>query len=181
MRRLLSTGGDVRDLKGLKLAAIGPATADKLKAYYLSADCQPATHTAEGLLEALTKTGRLKGQRFLIPRAAEARDVLPNGLREAGAEVVEVHAYKTVMADPPDADVLARLSQGQVDFVTFASSSTVRNFVTLVGANLPKHVRYASIGPITTQTAKDLGIEISVEAKEITIPGLVRAIVEAVH
>jgi uroporphyrinogen III methyltransferase/synthase len=176
VRRLFAKGQDVRGLAGLRLATIGPATTERLRACCLTVDCEPATHTAEGLLETLLKAADLKGRKFLIPRATEAREALPAGLREAGAEVVEVPAYKTLMAEAPDPDTLALLKQGEIDFVTFTSSSTVRNFVTMVGVALPPRVRFASIGPVTTQTARELGISVAIESKEITIPSLVEAI-----
>lgn len=121
----------------------------------------------------------LEGQRILLPRAAEARTVLPERLEAAGADVDEVSAYRAV---PPDEEELApvgeQLRAGEIDWVTFTASSTVRNFVSLLGTDLGG-ARVAAIGPITAGTARDLGLTVDVVADEYTIPGLVGALVDA--
>jgi uroporphyrinogen III methyltransferase/synthase len=113
----------------------------------------------------------------LLARAAEARDVLPERLREAGADVDEVPAYETLTASPEDVDLGGRLATGDVDWLTFTASSTVRNFVRLVGADAGR-ARVACIGPVTAGTARELGLPVDLVASDYTIPGLVRALAE---
>ncbi|MCB7129038.1 MAG: uroporphyrinogen-III C-methyltransferase [Candidatus Brocadiales bacterium] len=181
-RRLFHLGMDVRELKGVEICAIGPATAGEVRRYCLNVDCQPSKYVAEEVLEELKKRGDLKGKRILMPRADIARSFLPEELKKLGAEAVEVTAYCTVLAETGEKKLLERITAGEVDVVTFTSSSTVRNFVKIIGkenlARLNGKARFASIGPITTGTAEELGLNISKEAKEYTIPGLVKAVEE---
>ena len=181
-RRLFHLGMDVRELKGVEICAIGPATAGEVRRYCLSVDCQPSKYVAEEVLEELKKRGDLKGKKILMPRADIARSFLPEELKKLGAEAVEVTAYRTVLAETGEKKLLERMTAGEVDVVTFTSSSTVRNFVKIIGkenlARLNGKARFASIGPITTGTAEELGLNISKEAKEYTIPGLVKAVEE---
>jgi uroporphyrinogen III methyltransferase / synthase len=168
-------GRDARALATAAVCAIGPATAAALAARGIRADLVPGEFVAEAALEALAAATELKGKRILLPRAAEARAVLPEGLRARGAEVVEVAAYRTVQ-DGAGADAVAeQLKAGEIDLVTFTAGSTVRSFVSLVGTELGG-AKVASIGPVTSAQARELGLEVDVEAREYTIPGLVRAI-----
>lgn len=189
--RLFHLGGDARWLKGVKVCAIGPATAQEIRRYFIRVDCQPSKYVAEEVLEELKRQepGGLRGKRILMPRADIARSFLPEELQKLGAEVVELVAYRTVLAEPvqkiagrQEETLLGKLQKGEVDMVTFTSSSTVRNFVEIVGkeniSRLNGKVCFASIGPITTKTAQELGLKISIEAKEYTIPGLVKAVKE---
>ena len=190
--RLLHLGGDARWLKGVKVCAIGPATAGEVSRYSIKVDCQPSKYVAEEVLEELKRQepGGLKGRRILMPRADIARSFLPQGLQKLGAEVTELVAYRTVLAEPSaqkttgrrGETLLERLKKGEIDVVTFTSSSTVRNFVEIVGKEnligLDGKVCFASIGPITSKTAQELGLKITIEAKEYTIPGLVKAVKE---
>jgi len=172
--RLLASGRDARSLGTVKVAAIGPATANKLAEYGIRADCVPPKYVAESIVEEL---GDVTGQRFLLPRADRARDFLPEALRRRGATVDSVAAYRTV-TEEGRTKLLAVIEQG-IDIVTFTSSSTVESFVEGIGKdNLGrlKGVRCASIGPITTGTARKLGLEIHIEAEVHTIDGLVSAI-----
>lgn len=165
-------------LSELRVAAIGPATADALRQAGVPVEVVPEEYRAERLVDALAGAARLEGRRILLARAEEARDVLPRELREEGARVDEVTAYRTEVANP-DADRMAeRLGQGEIDWLTFTASSTVRNFVRLVGRERGS-ARVAAIGPITAGTAADLGLEADVVAEEYTIPGLVEALVRA--
>lgn len=183
-RRLFDLGGDIRSLKGVKICSIGPATTERIRGFYLNIDCQPPKYVAESVVEELKRIENLKGKRILMPRADIARSYLPDELKKLGADAVEVVAYKTILTTPDDASLLERLRKGDVDIVTFTSSSTVRNFVEVVGkeyiSKLNGRVKFASIGPITTKTAEELGLHVSLEAKEYTIPGLVEAIIESV-
>lgn len=180
--RISDLGGDIRDLKGVKICSIGPATTDRIKGYHVKVDCQPPKYVAESVVEVLKEADELKGKRILMPRADIARSYLPEELQKIGAEVIDIVAYKTVVATNGDSSVLDKLKSGMVDIVTFTSSSTVRNFVKIVGkdnlSTFKEKVQFASIGPITTETAEEMGIDISIKADEYTIPGLVKAIVE---
>jgi uroporphyrinogen III methyltransferase/synthase len=180
--RLLSRGGDIRDLKGVKICAIGSATAEEVRNFHLRVDLVPPKYVAESIVEALLKENAIKEKKFLLPRADIARSLLPDEIRKLGGEAVEVDVYRTVMEDEADQDIIQRLLDGDIDMVTFTSSSTVRNFAQILGGNrlekIKSRTRFASIGPITTQTAKELGISVDTEASQYDIPGLVAMILE---
>jgi uroporphyrinogen III methyltransferase / synthase len=171
---------DVRVLAGVKLAAIGPPTAERLRKAGLRTDLVPERYVAEGLLDAFDAHGGIEGQRFLLPRAEAARPQLVDGLRERGGIVDEVAAYRTHSGDELTVDLLDQLERGEIDLVTFTSSSTVSNFVGALPAErreaILKQVRGASIGPITSDTMREMGIHIAVTASESTIPHLATAI-----
>jgi uroporphyrinogen III methyltransferase / synthase len=167
-------GRDARALAGVTVAAIGPGTAAELERHGIRADVVPERFVAEGLLEALPD---VRGKSVLVARAAEARDVLPDGLRERGASVHVVPLYDTV--PEPLSDDQRRALEGAA-YVTFTSSSTVRFFLDGVGA-LPGGARAVSIGPVTSETLREHGIEPHVEAARHDIDGLVTAIVEDVR
>ena len=172
--RLLGALHDARDLGGVGLAAIGPGTAAVMAAANLVADLVPERYVAEGLLEVFPEPPD-DGGRVLLVRAAEARDILPDGLREAGWEVDVIEAYQTVPAEIADGQ---RDQVATADIATFTSSSTVARFVDAFGlASAPPVV--ACLGPITARTARDLGIEVTVEAEVATVDGLVDALVAA--
>ena len=175
-------GRDVRALAGRRVAAIGPATGDQLKAKGLRPDLMPARFVAEALLEAFDAAQEpVKGKVFLLPRADIAREALADGLRERGATVIEVHAYRTVHEDTFPQELLDRIERDEIDLVTFSSSSTVHNFVAAAPEArreaILKHVRAASIGPVTSATLKEYGIPITVDSEVSTIPGLTEAII----
>lgn len=162
---------DGRDLGRARLAAVGPGTAEALARHHLVADLVPDRHVAEGLLDALVATGR--PGRALLPRAAVARDVLPDGLRAQGWEVDVVDAYRTSAA-VPSADQRGAVAGAHA--ITFTSSSTVTNFVEAFGREAVPPV-VACIGPVTATTARDLGVEPTVTAAVHTVDGLVAALV----
>jgi uroporphyrinogen III methyltransferase / synthase len=178
LRRLEACGRGARDLKGLIIGAIGPATAEEFVKSGVKVDLTPRAYVAEGLLEALGDRG-LQGKAFLIPHAKVARDVVPRVLMEKGGRVEVVEAYETVVPQLPGGE-LQRLLTPPPDVITFTSSSTASNFAKLAGENevaeLLRAVAIASIGPITSQTIRKLGLTVTIEAKESTMPGLVRAI-----
>ena len=179
-QRLDEAGKDARALANAKICAIGSATADALKAHGLVADVIPDRYQAEGIIDALK--GEIKeGTKVLIPRAAEAREILPEALRKAGAEVDVVPAYETAMGDGDAEEIKKELAAGNIAAVTFTSSSTVTNFLKLLGGDtaLLNKVKLGAIGPITAETMKKNGLTVSVEAKEYTIDGLVEALKEA--
>jgi uroporphyrinogen III methyltransferase / synthase len=164
---------DVRQLKGVKIAGIGPKTAEAIASLGIRADMVPGEYRQEGLLAALTKSG-VSGKRILLVRAQEARDVLPQGLKKAGAQVEVVFAYTTGLRSRIAGG--AELLKG-CDLVTFTSSSCVQGFIKAFGKKRPARLKFASIGPVTSQTAKRNGIKISIEAKKYTLEGLTEAIV----
>jgi len=177
---LAEAGRDARTLAGVRLATIGPATTERLSAHGIRADLQPATYTGTALAEALTEAADLSGATVLLPRADIAPPELADALAAHGARVTEVTAYRTV----PDADGMGAakqaLAERRDDWITFTSSSTVRNFVTAVGAEAVREAgaRLASIGPTTSAALREAGLEPTVEAADHTIPGLVAAILE---
>jgi uroporphyrinogen III methyltransferase/synthase len=166
-------------LSGAPLAAIGPATAAALAQHGVVAELVPERFVAESVVEALAARGGLRGARVLLPRALEARDALPEGLRALGAETEIIPVYRTVTAAGDGRGLAADLLSGRIDVVTFTSSSTVRHFVELVGVAAAGCGKFAvaAIGPVTAQTARELGLDIAIEAGEYTVPGLVGALV----
>jgi uroporphyrinogen III methyltransferase/synthase len=180
--RCRTLGLDIRSLKGPRLCAIGPGTGGALDALLLRVDMQPKKFVAEAIVEEFKGLGKVAGLRILLPRTEIARSLIPDELRAMSAQVTEVQAYVTKVEDHPDPGVIVRMMEGPVDFVTFTSSSTVRNFVECLGRErvekIMAHARCASIGPITSQTAKELGLKVAIESDESTIPGLVEAILK---
>lgn len=178
--RLSQAGGDARALAGIKIAAIGIQTAERLKSYGIRADIIPAEFRAEGIIEALT--GKVEpGMKVLIPRALVARDILPEKLTEMGAVVDVVPAYQTVTAATDGSMIAAKIEAGKIDLITFTSSSTVTNLLNILGpqgAQLVSKTKTACIGPITAGTCLENGIKPDVIAEEFTISGLVAAIRE---
>jgi len=174
--RAFELSRDARLFRDARIAAIGPSTAEALKERGLVADLVPAEYRAEGLAEELRD---VRGKNILIARAAEARDTLPDSLRQGGNTVDIAEAYRTV--HPPESrEALKRaLSEGVVDMVTFTSSSTVKNFALLLDDRaMAENLRFASIGPVTSVTARELGFEMSIEAREYTIKALAEAIID---
>jgi len=195
----------LQEKQHVRIATIGPATATTLERYRVQADLVPEEYIAEGVIAALLRDAEqrgtsLVGQRMLLARAAEARKVLITDLERAGALVDEVAAYYTFPVASDDVrgqEVLQLLRNHQLDIVTFTSSSTVRNFVAWLGregvgpladskaddmgregVGLLSRTLIASIGPITSQAARELGLHVDIEAKEFTIAGLVDAIIQ---
>ena len=168
-----AVGGDARSFAGVEVAAIGPGTAAELARRGIRPDVVADVSTAEGLLEALADLD-VDGERVLVARASEARDALPDGLAARGANVVVVPLYDTVAEKLGD-DELGLVERA--DYVTFTSSSTVRFFMQALGdRGLPYGARVISIGPITSATARELGLEVHAEASRHDIDGLVEAV-----
>jgi len=168
---------------GLRVAAIGPATKKAIEQRGTKVDVVPREYVAESVVRSLRN--RVKGKRVLLVRAKVARDVIPNELRKAGARVDVVEAYETVVPQSSRTrlrSALANLGR-RPHIVTFTSSSTVKNFVALVGRRALglKDIHLASIGPVTSATLREFGLRADIKAKEFTIPGLVEAIVRAVE
>jgi uroporphyrinogen-III synthase len=169
------------ELGKARVAAIGPATAAAVRETLgLEVSVLPSEYRAESLAASLLEAEADPGRAHIfLPRAAEAREVLPRLLEEAGAEVDEVPAYRTILVDGARAGGLrASLAAGEVDWLTFTASSTVRGFVEAVGTDVGRS-RVAAVGPITAGTARELGLPVHAVASEFTIEGLVEALVEA--
>jgi uroporphyrinogen III methyltransferase / synthase len=168
---------DARALAGATVAAIGPGTARALAERGIVADVVPERFVAEALIEALADV-ELNGKRVLVARAAEARDVLPEALRERGAEVDVVPLYETVREEPDPGQLEAAQS---ADYVTFTSSSTVTNLVEALGDRFPRDARVVSIGPITSETARAAELSVDVEAERHDVDGLLAALLADAH
>jgi uroporphyrinogen III methyltransferase/synthase len=169
-----AAGLDARALGGLRLAAIGPGTAVALEARGLRPDLVPERFVAESLLDAFPAPGA-PGERVLVVRPEEARDILPEGLGERGHAVDVLPVYRTVRADP-DAATLERIRSGEADAWTFTSSSTVTSFVEALGSLPEPQAVVVSIGPVTSTTARARGLRVDAEADPHTIAGLVQAV-----
>jgi len=177
--QLLGRGKDSRALAGLRIAAVGPATAGALLEHGITVDVIPQRFVAEGLLEMLGERDDVSGSKVLYITAEGARDVLPAGLREMGAELAIIEAYRTI-PDGEGAATLARaIEAGKVDLATFTSASAVRGYIDAVGEDLALKVPAASIGPQTSDALREAGIEVETEAEESTIDGLVSAVLRA--
>lgn len=176
--RLDRSARDLRSLKA-RICVIGPATRHAVQRLHLKVDLMPEEYVAESLLKAFA-TVPVSGQRILLPRAAVARDLIPEELRKLGAHVDVVEAYRTIV--PEEAGRAAGEIFGGVrkpDWVTFTSSSTVKNLVAVAGREALAGVSIASIGPVTSETTRSHGLTVRAEARQFTIKGLVDAILEA--
>jgi len=177
-----------RSLKHIKIAAIGPATKKAIEKRAVRVDVVPEEYVAESVVKSLRKL--VKGKRVLLVRAKVARDVIPHELRKAGAQVEVVEAYETIVqtSSRPRLRAALKNENKRPDVITFTSSSTVRNFVALLGPAwsgrsrtrrppLLQGITLASIGPVTSATLCELRLGVDVEAKQYTVPGLIQAIV----
>jgi uroporphyrinogen III methyltransferase/synthase len=177
--RLFAKNKDVRALRNVHTAVIGPATAKRLLDFGLQSDIVPETYRAESIIKAFAGKD-LNGKKILIPRAKEARPILPLELTRMGAVVDEVTAYCTRAVPDNGNLLLKRLKEKTIDLITFTSSSTVKNLHTLLPSedfkNLMQDVTIACIGPITADTARNMGFDIHIIAESFTIPGLCEAI-----
>lgn len=181
MDRLGQRGGDASLLSTLRIASIGPATAGALLEHGLRPVVAPARFVAEALVEAFARErpDDVRGARVLLPRAAAARPVLPDGLRALGASVDVVPVYRVEMERAQDLGAWTRLRHVTIDAVTFTSPSTVRHFVELAGPEGPRMLGaalIACIGPVTAAAAREFGLPAGVIAETYTIPGLVEAL-----
>ncbi|HEY7950958.1 MAG TPA: uroporphyrinogen-III C-methyltransferase [Solirubrobacterales bacterium] len=163
---------DARALAGATVAAIGPGTARALAAHGIVADIVPEKFVAEALVEALAEVD-VAGHKVLVARAAEARDVLPDALRERGAEVDVVALYETVREQPSEEAIEAAQN---ADYVTFTSSSTVRNLTEALGDRFPSDARVVSIGPVTSEAVRTAGLQVHAEAERHDVDGLLAAL-----
>ena len=168
---------DAREIGGARIAAIGPATAQRVKDFHLHVDLQPEESVADAVVREFKKQGSIENLKILLVRAEKARDILPKELAALGAIVDEAFAYRTVPETRDPSGARRQLAKDGADLITFTSSSTVENFLAL-GLPWPRGMQVASIGPITSQTARDNGLKVDVEAKRHDIDGLVEAIRE---
>ena len=179
--RFWATGGDSRRLAGVRLATIGPATANALERYHLKADVVPESFRAEALAEALSP--HVEGQRILWARASRGRDVLPQMLKEAGGEVEELVVYRNEDVTEFSPTVVQQIEQGELDWSGLSSPSIARNLKDLLPetalALLGNSVRLASISPVTSAAAKEVGLPIVAEARDYTWDGIFAAIIDA--
>jgi uroporphyrinogen-III synthase len=178
--RMRHLGIPPEEFRRVKIAAIGPATRNAIKRLRLKVSVVPKSYVAEAVVAALR--GKVEGKKILLARAKVARDVIPRELRGMGALVDVVEAYQTVVpaASRQRLRSLMKSSAGWPDVITFTSSSTVKNFIALAsGRRLPRRVKLACIGPITSATLRECDLQADIEAEEYTIPGLVKAIVAA--
>jgi uroporphyrinogen III methyltransferase/synthase len=166
---------DARDIGAARIAAIGPATAKRVRDFHLKVELQPDEFVAEAVVREFKKEGDIENLRVLIARAEEARDLLPRELAALGAIVDVASAYRTVAETDDRTEARARLVAQGADMITFTSSSTVENFLAL-GLPWPEQMQVASIGPITSATARARGLSVAVEARRHDVPGLVEAI-----
>jgi uroporphyrinogen III methyltransferase/synthase len=172
-------------LSGLTICCIGPRTAEALAAYGVRADVIPEQFQAEGILDALAAR-QIRGAKVLIPRALVARELLPEQLRAQGAEVDVVPVYRTILPTVALDRLVAQLGAGEIDVISFTSSSTVRNFVGLFPSKdellrLIGETTVACIGPITAATVREASLTVHVMAAENTIPSLAEAIVRHIE
>jgi uroporphyrinogen III methyltransferase/synthase len=176
-RRLRERGRDIRDLKGVRIATIGPATASAVEALGIRVDLVPEEFISEGVVRAFAGEP-LRGRRILLPRAEEARDVIPVGLEKMGAEVDVATAYRTVRSSRTDSEIEPLFADGKIDVITFTSPSTVNHFLGIMGPDfhLPPKVRIACIGPVTAAAARKGGLPVDILQERYTIPGLVDAL-----
>ena len=180
LARLDASQHDLRDLPS-RICAIGPATENRLRQLHLRVDVLPEEFVAESLVEALEASG-MRGSRVLLPRAQEARELLPLKLVELGASVDVVPVYRTVLPEGSRKLVEeAWRPERAPDWVTVTSSSTVRNLAELVPVNDLRRSKLASIGPVTSGTARELGLQVLAEASSFTTEGLAQALCAAVH
>ena len=180
-QRAKERGKNLRLPSSLKVCAIGPATADRLKKKRVSVRYIPKEFIAESILEGFEKMV-IKRKRILLARAKKARDVLPEGLKDLGAEVDVVAVYRTIRPRGGSKKLRRLLLEGEIDVIAFTSSSTVNHFAELLKnkdlKKLLKGIAIACIGPVTARTAKEWGLKVRIQPKQYTIPGLTRAIAE---
>ena len=181
LNRFEKLGKNLADLAGIEVGAIGPETAKRLTAAQIRLSLVPKQYQAEGILEELLSKDMF-GKRVLIPRAAKARDILPETLRQRGARVDVVEAYQTVLPQTDVAVVHKLLRDREIDVIAFTSSSTATNFAAMLhDEDLPRLLSravIACIGPITKKTVEDLGMRPEIVSEEFTIPGLINAMVD---
>jgi uroporphyrinogen III methyltransferase / synthase len=177
--RAFELGKDVRCLGGVRICSIGPKTTEALRERQLLPDLEPARFSSEGVIEAFLRGADLKDKRVLLARSDLGDEMLPSALGELGAKADNIVCYRTAKAQP-DPYVVETLLKGECDAVIFTSASTVRNFAEIFGERLhsiPQGTVFACIGPVTAAAAREVGLEVHVEAADYTIPALITAVI----
>ncbi len=179
LKRLHELGRDLRDLKDIRICAIGPATAATIEKLGIRVDVVPEEFISEGVVKEFERLN-LKGSRILLPRAEKARDVIPEGLTKLGAKVDVVTAYRTVNSGRDKSELENFIRGGKVDVITFTSPSTVTNFMEIMGKGfvVPPTIKIACIGPVTSAAVKKAGLPVDIIQERYTIPGLVETLAE---
>jgi uroporphyrinogen III methyltransferase/synthase len=186
IQRLLDSGKDIRDLKGIKICAIGTKTAEKIKNYGIKVDLVPEEFNAEGLIKALSEIQqangkRLEGIKILLPRAEVAREIFPQKVRELGGEIDTPAAYRAIKPEKHGKRLKRFLKEGRISVATFTSAATFNNFVDIMGEdaiNVLKDVTIAVIGPVTAKAIEKAGLKVSIMPKEATIKAMVDEIIQ---
>ena len=168
---------DARSIGNVKIAAIGPATAQRIKDLHLAVDLQPEKFIAEAIIDGLVKLGSVENLKILVVRALGAREILPKRLAELGAIVDEAIAYRTAPETADTSGALERIREEEADLITFTSSSTVENFLALK-LPWPSKMKTASIGPVTSETMRKHGLSVDIEASRYDVEGLVAAVLK---
>ncbi|MBN1382991.1 MAG: uroporphyrinogen-III C-methyltransferase [Deltaproteobacteria bacterium] len=178
-QRIKELKRDIRDLKSIRICAIGPATAEMIEALGIRVDVVPDEFISEGVVKAFEKLD-MEGKNVLLPRAEKARDVIPEGLVKLGARVDVVAVYKTVGSGRHKTELEDLMKEGRVDVITFTSPSTVHHFIEIMGGSgaVESSVKIACIGPVTAAAVKQAGLNINIMQERYTIPGLVDALME---
>lgn len=177
--RLFERNKDIRELQGVKICCIGPATAAQMKKRGIRVDLVPEYYISESILKSFAALN-LQDKKILIPRAARARDVLPEGLKKMGAIVDVVPAYETVNSGKKKEELLKLIRENRVDVITFTSSSTVTNFLEIMGKDFtcPSQIKIACIGPVTEAAAHKAGFNVDIRQEEYTMEGLVQSLIQ---
>jgi uroporphyrinogen III methyltransferase / synthase len=177
--RLFVQDKDIRELKGIKICCIGPSTALQVKKMGIKIDLIPEYYVSESILQSFAKMN-MQGQKVLIPRTADARDILPEGLKKMGAIVDVVTAYVTVNSGEKREKLAQLISDKRIDVITFTSSSTITRFLEIMGKDyaIPPPIKIACIGPITAAMARKAGWKVDIQQEEYTMQGLVHSLID---
>ena len=175
--RFCELRNDIRDLRGIKICTIGPATRDRVEEYNIRVDMVPEEYISDGVVKAFRGVD-ISGANVLLPRAEIAGDIIPDGLSELGANVDVATAYKTVNSGEDGETIKELVDSGKIDVITFTSPSTVTNFMDIIGdeTTIPNHIKIACIGPVTENACRKAGLGVDIMQGPYSIPGLVKAI-----
>ncbi|MBW2558578.1 MAG: uroporphyrinogen-III C-methyltransferase [Deltaproteobacteria bacterium] len=175
--RFCKLRNDIRDLKGIKICTIGPATRDRVEGYNIRVDMVPEEYISDGVVAAFRGVD-VAGANVLLPRAEIAGNIIPDGLSERGANVDVVTAYRTVNSDEDVEAIKELMDNEKIDVITFTSPSTVTNFIDIIGSEtiIPNHIKIACIGPVTENACRKAGLGVDIMQGPYSIPGLVDAI-----
>ena len=175
--RFCKLRNDIRDLKGVKICTIGPATQARVEGYNIRVDMVPEEYISDGVVDAFRDMD-VAGENVLLPRAEVAGNIIPDGLSALGANVDVAVAYRTVSSGEDGEAIKELMDSGKIDVITFTSPSTVTNFMNIIGSEaiIPNHIKIACIGPVTENACRKAGLEIDIMQGPYSIPGLIEAI-----